>query len=69
MNAPSAFQLGWYSPVAGGDLAGATLPAGSVRTFTIPATILSDTNFVRIKPTWIPGIKNSYYFSMRRVMA
>jgi hypothetical protein len=64
---------GWALPLA--DMKGSDVPVGVWKAFTIPATQLStglagtpasDTNHLRITPTWqTKGLKNVVYVSYR----
>jgi hypothetical protein len=66
---------GWALPLA--DMKGSDVPVGAWRSFSIPATQLStglsgspasDTNHLRITPTWqTKGLKNVYFVSYRNL--
>ncbi|KIY91517.1 hypothetical protein MNEG_16447 [Monoraphidium neglectum] len=59
-NAPHAHQVGWAAPIA--TLTSDTLPAGTWKSFELPAAALDPKNFVRIWPDWDKkGAKSKIY--------
>lgn len=63
-NPPHNWQLGWATPLA--DLAAATLPAGVWQSYTLPAQMSSDANYVRVVTDWANATgANTFFFNFR----
>lgn len=59
-NTPHSYQLGWSSPVDGGDMTSANMIPGTWTSFNLPSQILRQQNFIKIDAsTWLGGVDDA----------